>query len=118
MDLNSRYEELTFGDVLPIDGCVLWNSTRDVDVYLIREGGVYKMTKFHKTAKSVMEANAEEAKGFSRTGKLGTSVKVASMPTSLYLELHAKGITQDQAGFKRFLNNPDNIGFCTNDLRL
>jgi hypothetical protein len=45
MDLNSRYEELTFGDVLPIDGCVLWSSTPDVDVYLIREGGIFKMTK-------------------------------------------------------------------------
>lgn len=118
MDIIDQYYNLTLGDILPVDGHVLYDSNPDFDTYLIRDGGVFKITKYHKTASSVMAANAEEAKDFSRTGRLGTSVKVASMPTEYFMELQAKGITQDPTEYAKFLNNSDNAGFRTNNLRV
>lgn len=39
--------------------------------------------------------------------------RVASIPLSLYWELKAKGITEDQAAMRRWLNDPDNRFFRT-----
>lgn len=118
MDAFDKYNNLTLGDILPIDGHVLYDSNPDYDTYLIRDGGLFKITKFHKTAASVMAANAEEARNFSRTGRMGASVKVASMPTEYFFELQSKGITQDKTEYAKWLNKSDNAGFRTNNLRV
>lgn len=43
----------------------------------------------------------------------GEGQLVASIPISLYWDLKSKGIVDDQAAFKRWLNDPDNRFFRT-----
>lgn len=43
----------------------------------------------------------------------GEGQRVASIPISVYAELAAKGITNDQAALRRWLNDPDNRHFRT-----
>lgn len=43
----------------------------------------------------------------------GEWTKVGSIPLSIYYELEKKGILQDQAELKKWLNNPDNRAFRT-----
>ena len=39
--------------------------------------------------------------------------KIASIPLSIYMDLKKKGILDDEAAFKRWLNDPDNAAFRT-----
>ena len=39
--------------------------------------------------------------------------RVASIPMNVYMDLQRRGILDDQAAFKRWLNNPDNRYFRT-----
>lgn len=66
-------------------------------------------------AAPIIAANKEE---FNQThAKLGAGkedfVKVASIPMNIYMELRKKGIVQDPAAMKRWLNDPDNRFFRT-----
>ncbi|GAA5666876.1 hypothetical protein Brsp07_05393 [Brucella sp. NBRC 14130] len=115
---SENYIALTLADVMEDGAHYLAHENADTATYYVREGNTMKQVVYHKTVNSVMEANAEEAKHFSRSGSLSNNTKVASMPTSVYLDLHAKGIAQDPTEFKKFLNHSDNAGFRTNNLRL
>lgn len=44
--------------------------------------------------------------------------RVASIPMSLYFDLKAKGIIDDQAAMKKWLNDPDNRFFRTRPGRI
>ena len=112
-----RYQAMTLAD-LPDGYRQLVSETADTATYVYRDGNVAKQVVYHKTVASVMAANAEEAKDFSKTGGLKNNTKVASMPTSVYLDLHAKGITEDPTEFAKFLNKPENAGFRVNNVRL
>ena len=65
-------------------------------------------------ASDVVEDNKAEFNYFDeRASWKGDLHKVASIPMSLYYDLKAKGITEDQARFKAWLNDPDNRFFRT-----
>ncbi len=115
---SERYLALTLSDMMEDGAHYLAHENADTASYFVRNGNTISKVTYHKTVSSVMASNAEEAKNFSRTGSLSNNTKVASMPRSVYLELHAQGITQDPTEFKKFLNSPDNAGFRTNNLRL
>lgn len=117
MDYN-EYQAVTLADMMVDGQPYLVYENAQTATYLIRNGNKVTKQVFHKTMQSVMAANAEEAKDFSRTGSLKVNTKVASMPTSVYLDLKAKGITDDPEAFKKFLNHSDNVGFRTNNLRV
>lgn len=117
MDIE-KYKAITLADMMEDGAHYLAHENADTATYYVREGNSIKKITYHKTVSSVMASNAEEAKNFSRTGSLSNNTKVASMPTSVYLDLHAKGIAQDPTEFKKFLNHSDNAGFRTNNLRL
>lgn len=46
-------------------------------------------------------------------GRFGDLKKVASIPLNLYFELKQQGIVDDQAAFRRWLNDRDNRHFRT-----
>ncbi|WP_368516656.1 hypothetical protein [Rhizobium sp.] len=117
MDFD-QYEALTLADILEDGVPMLVSDTPDTTTYLVRNGNVVRTVAYHKTVASVMAANASEAAEFSRTSKLGENVKVASMPMSVYLDLHAQGIVQDKAEYKKWLNNSDNAWARVNNLRV
>lgn len=83
-----------------------------------RHGNEVVEDVYHRNFESVLEVNAEEAKNFNATGKLGSNVKVASIPASIWYAWEQEGITQDEAALARRLNDPDYAGFRTNKLRL
>ena len=66
-------------------------------------------------AAPIIEANQAELN--STNAKIGSGkedfVKVASIPMNIYMELRKKGIAQDPAAMKRWLNDPDNRFFRT-----
>lgn len=112
-----RYQAMTLADLPDGYPYLAWEN-EDTATYYLRNGNTVVKRVFHKTVAAVMAANAEEAKHFSRTGGLKNNTKVASMPTSVYLDLHAQGITEDPTEFKKFLNHSDNTGFRVNNVRV
>jgi hypothetical protein len=66
-------------------------------------------------ATPIIEAN--KARLNQTHAKIGSGkedfVRVASIPMNLYMELRQKGIAQDPAAMKRWLNDPDNKYFRT-----
>lgn len=65
-------------------------------------------------ATGVVEDNKAEFNAVDeRAGWKGDMHKVASIPMSLYYDLKAKGITEDPARMKAWLNDPDNRFFRT-----
>lgn len=117
MDFN-QYQQLTLADVMVDGHAYLARENDQTATYLIRNGNTVSIQVFHKTVEAVMAANADEAKDFSRSGRLKNNTKVASMPTSVYLDLHAKGIAQDQQEYTKWLNSSDNAWARTNNLRV
>ncbi|CDZ29427.1 Hypothetical protein NGAL_HAMBI490_42930 [Neorhizobium galegae bv. officinalis] len=83
-----------------------------------RQGNHVVEDVYHRNFQSLLEQNAEEAKAFSATGKLGTNVKVASIPASIYYAWEQEGITEDDVEMARRLNDPDYKKFRVNGLRL
>jgi hypothetical protein len=45
--------------------------------------------------------------------RYGDMTRVASIPLSIYADLKAKGVIDDEKAFKRWLNDPDNSAFRT-----
>jgi|HigsolmetaAR203D_1030402.scaffolds.fasta_scaffold03951_5 hypothetical protein len=66
---------------------------------------------------ALVEANKREINEAAPLKKSGkeTLVKVASIPLSLYMELRRKGIAQDPAAMRKWLNDPDNRVFRTRE---
>lgn len=61
----------------------------------------------------LMVSNAEERKH--DNGKWGEMKKVASIPLDVYFRLKQAGITEDKVAFRKWLNNPENVMFRTNN---
>lgn len=53
------------------------------------------------------EINAAQMNETSRTQRSGDMVKVASLPMMVYLDLKQKGILDDKAAMKRWLNSEE-----------
>jgi len=60
----------------------------------------------------IVDQNMREANE-AKSGWTGDWHKVASIPLTTFMELQKKGITQDQAALKKWLNDPDNAYFRT-----
>jgi hypothetical protein len=72
---------------------------------------------YHKNFQSVLDQNQAEANEFSRSGKLGENVKLASVPLSVHMAWQAEGLLDDDKAFARRLNDPDYAKFRVNNLR-
>lgn len=60
----------------------------------------------------VVDQNRREANE-AGSGWKGDWHKVASIPLTIFMDLQKKGITQDQAALKKWLNDPNNAYFRT-----
>lgn len=109
-------ENLTLGDYLPTQGCVLWSNDEDKIIWLVRDGDKMEIITEWKNLNALFEANAAEAAEFSRSGGLGNMQKVASIPKGLYADWKAQGITEDTTAMRRRLNDADYSKFRTNTL--
>lgn len=61
----------------------------------------------------LIEWNRAEHDEYTSLDRYGDLRRVASIPMSLYFQLKAKGIADDPAAMKRWLNDPDNRFFRT-----
>lgn len=59
----------------------------------------------------ILESNRREAN--EAPDRWGEWTKVATIPISVYYDLKKKGIADDEAAMKRWLNDPDNRFFRT-----
>ncbi|MBN7809108.1 hypothetical protein JZX86_27700 [Agrobacterium rosae] len=82
-----------------------------------RSGNQVIEDTYHKNFQSLLDENQAEANAFSRSGKLGENVKLASVPMSVHMDMQAKGILDDEKAFARFLNDPDFAKFRVNNLK-
>lgn len=62
---------------------------------------------------SIMGSNQTGRKEVDKHTKWGDMSRVASIPLTLYYDLKQKGILDDQAAMKKWLNDPDNELFRT-----
>ena len=85
----------------------IWHENYDGDVVLETRTDV---TQALKDAES---ANNEHRGRKSRWREGLTGNRIATIPTVVYMELHKKGIVQDQDRFKKWLNDSDNSAFRT-----
>jgi len=77
-----------------------------------QDGSVTLETKQDITA--IAEANQMVRNTFDeRANWKGDMHRVASIPMSIYYDLKAKGILDDPAAMKKWLNDPDNVVFRT-----
>ena len=67
---------------------------------------------------SIIKHNKIQANEIDKHQKYGEWSKVASIPMSIYYELKKKGIANDQAAMKKWLNDPDNKYFKTRGGRI
>lgn len=90
-------------DVDPLSGITsFWHYDEATDTALIEK---------RQDVSDIVEANKSE---FNEDhGRYGEWTKVASIPLSVYYELKAKGIVDDPAAMKRWLNDADNRFFRT-----
>ena len=66
----------------------------------------------------IVEANKRARNEIDRHHKFGEWSKVASIPLTVLYDLKRRGIADDPAAFKRWLNDPDNRAFRTRDARI
>lgn len=96
---------------------LLWEETPDKRVWFIRNGeNLIIETEWKVDA--LLDANKSAQVDFSKTSALGDMVKVASIPTGMYWDWHKQGILDDDAAFKRRLNDGDFQHIRTNNLKV
>lgn len=61
----------------------------------------------------IIENNRAQFNAVDERAKWGEGQKVASIPMSLFHKLKREGILDDQAAFRRWLNDPENRFFRT-----
>ena len=66
----------------------------------------------------IIRKNQESRNIVDRHQRYGDWSKVASLPLTVYYDLKTKGVLDDEAAFKRWLNNPDNRFFRTREGRV
>ena len=62
---------------------------------------------------SIANANKRSYADIDRKAKYGDLARVASIPLSVYYDLKRRGIADDPAALKKWLNDPDNRAFRT-----
>ncbi len=97
---------------------VLWEETSDKRVWFIKDGDKLIIETEWLNVDLVLDANKAAQADFSRTSGLGDLVKVATIPTGIYWDWQAKGILDDDAAFKRRINDSDYRHLRTNSLRV
>ncbi len=96
---------------------ILWEDTPDKRVWFIRSGeNLIIETEWKIDA--VLDANKSKQADFSSTSGMGDMVQVASIPTGMYWDWHAKGILDDDAAFARRLNDSDYQHLRTNNIKV
>lgn len=66
----------------------------------------------------IVEANKRARNEIDKHQKHGEWSKVASIPLTVYYDLKRRGIADDPAAMKRWLNDSDNRAFRTRDARI
>ena len=61
----------------------------------------------------ILKANQANRSSFEKGDRWGEMSRVASIPLTVYYDLKQKGILDDQAAMKKWLNDPDNELFRT-----
>lgn len=61
----------------------------------------------------IVEENKADLNDCTSLDRFGEMRRVASIPLTVYMDLQARGIIDDQAAMKRWLNDPDNRFFRT-----
>lgn len=64
---------------------------------------------------AIIASNKKQSNATDKHTKWGEMSKVASIPLTVYYELKQKGILDDQAALKKWLNDPDNRFFRTRE---
>ena len=97
-------------DYDPVTGVKQWFHMEDGDDHFV--------IQTEQPTEDLVEANKDAFNSFDsgrdKWGEMiGQRTRVASIPMNVYLELRRKGVLQDQAALKRWLNDPDNAVFRT-----
>lgn len=97
-------------DYDPITGTKQWFHWNDADESFT--------IQTEQPVDALIEANKanfnEFSSGSDKWGEeIGHRTRVASIPMNVYLDLKKRGILQDEAALKRWLNDPDNAVFRT-----
>lgn len=110
-------EKFTVGDLVT-HGTFMLYETPDKIVWLTRDGDTMYRTTQWKNVAALLADNQAAANDFNRTGKLGDTVQVASVPYAVHLKWAAEGIVNDPVALARRLNDADYSKFRTNSLRV
>ena len=76
------------------------------------DGGVTIATE-HDVQDIVDHAKTLKGQYSQRAGWQGDFHQVATIPLTILMDLHKKGIMRDQRALRRWLNNPDNAAWRT-----
>lgn len=112
-----EHEQLTAGDLIT-HGTFMLYDTPDKTVWITRNGDEMYRTTEWKNVDALLAANQAAANEFNRSGPLGDTVQVASVPMAVHLKWAAEGITDDPVALARRLNDGDYSKFRTNNLRV
>jgi hypothetical protein len=105
-------------DALPLGHSeIVYDDGNKVVVWTRIAKNQVRQDTYHRGFQALLDSNAEEAKEFSRTGKLRDNVKLASVPLSLHMEWQAQGVMDDDKALAARLNDPDLAKFRVNSLR-
>lgn len=69
--------------------------------------------QYQQDPTQIIEQNKAQFNATDERAKWGEWQKVATIPISIWADLKQKGIIDDKAAFKRWLNSPDNQFFRT-----
>jgi hypothetical protein len=84
------------------------DSAKDDKITIATSQDVTKIVKANKRARNEIDKHQ----------KHGEWSKVASIPLTVYYDLKRRGIADDPAAMKRWLNDSDNRAFRTRDARI
>jgi hypothetical protein len=96
---------------------ILWEDTPDKRVWFIRTGE-HLIIETEWKVDAVLDANKSAQASFSKSSGLGEMVQVATIPTGMYWDWQKQGILDDDAAFKRRLNDSDFQHLRTNTLKV
>ncbi|CVI61023.1 hypothetical protein CFBP4996_15340 [Agrobacterium leguminum] len=115
---ENTFNDAKLGDMFITSDRYVVVDDDDELIVMTKIGDQIKIDHYAKNLQAIFDQNAEEAAAFSRTGKLGSQVKVASIPTTLYNHWKKLGIMDDNRLLKRKLNDSDYSKFRTNTLKV
>ncbi|MGY6283614.1 hypothetical protein ACXIT0_12010 [Methylorubrum extorquens] len=96
---------------------ILWEDSPERRIWFIRSGE-HLIIETEWKVDAVLDANKSKQADFSKASSLGDMVQVASIPTGMYWDWQKQGILDDDAAFKRRLNDSDFQHLRTNSLKV